>query len=216
MNFKAIKEFFVGLPDDFDPTQIQNAAAKTEEQKAAELAATTAEAATAAAENKTAAAAAAPVAAPAVAVVEPKNEVANAAPEPSAREKELEAELATLRAGQVKRDAETFADTEIKEGRAFPAERETLISLFSQAAKDDSALQTKVSFTAGDKTEEVSRVDALKALYSVRKPHNLTKEELVSMGAGVLVTNSGDDTDYLAEAERQAKEYAARRNKAAQ
>jgi hypothetical protein len=207
MNFKAIKEFFKGLPDDFDPAQVKNTdntdatAPKTEDKVEDKV--------TNAASDKKEDVAAI------TAKVDVKEEVKNSAPEPSAREKELEAELAKLREKEVAREAEGFADAEIKAERAFPAERETLIALFTQAYKDDSTAGTKVTFKDGDKDVEVSRVDALKSLYSVRKPHNLTKEELEGLGAGVLVTNSGDDTDYLAEAERAAKEYAARRNRGA-
>ena len=209
MSIKAIKDFFMGLPDDFDPSQVKNTAkeatdaaalAAAKEKEAKESAAAAAALAVAPAPQK-------PAAVVAVDVVE------NKATEPSAREKELEAELAKLRENEVKREAETFADAEIKAERAYPAEREVLISLFSQAAKDDIAIKTEVAFKNGDKDETGSRVDALKALYSVRKPHNLTKEELVSMGAGVLQTKTGDDTDYIAEAEKQAREYAARKNK---
>ena len=207
MSIKALKKFFMDLPDDFDPSQVKNA--DTEDDAGKEAPKEEPKAEPAPAPAAPAPAEPAP-AAPAASEVE--NSADKKSVEPSAREKELEAELAKLRANEIKRDAEAFADAEIKAERAFPAERETLVSLFSQAAKDDAASKVDVAFKNGEEDTTGSRVDALKALYAVRKPHNLTKEELVGMGAGVLNTETGDNTDYVAEAEKQAREYASRRN----
>src|SRR5690606_31855693 len=132
----------------------------------------------------------------------------------SERELELQRQLEEYQQKDTKREAEAFADGEIREGRAFPAEREALIALFTQAVLDDKSTETKVSFKNGEEVMEASRVDALKALYSFRKPHNLTYEEIADANANVLVANYSNDDNDLAEAEKQAREYAARRNKA--
>ena len=120
-------------------------------------------------------------------------------------------EVAAAKIG-VELSATEFADSEIKAKRAFPAERSGLIALFMQATSDDAAVGGTVGFSKDGKDVQGTRLDALKAIYSVRKPHVLTQEEVVGMGAGVLTTEDGDNTDYLAEAREQAKAYAQSRN----
>lgn len=146
--------------------------------------------------------------------------------EPTAREKELEEELTTLKAREatykaaeaaykakeIVAEAEKFVDGEITKGTAFPAERSGAVALYAQAAKDDAATGTKVSFKKGDVEVEDTRVEAFKSLFSVRKPHGLTVEELTASGAGVLEAEMSDKKDYVAEAAKQAKDYAAKVN----
>lgn len=225
MKFAEIKKFFSGLPDDLELPE--NLETNSDDKKAAELSAK--EEALKVAEAKLEAEKAAfeaQVKSSAEEAAKTKEEVAEPAAEeekvvensetsPSERELQLEAELAELRKKDVQRDAEKFADSEIKKERAFPAERETLIALFMQAATDDNSAEAKISFKSEDKTVEGSRVDALKALYAVRKPHNLTIEEVNELGgANVLLATYNEDEDYEKQAEEQAKEFAAKRNKA--
>lgn len=216
MKLSDIKKFFSELPEDVELPV--NTEVNSDEKKAAELSAR--EEAIKAAEQALADKIAAFEKAsevPAVetpAVEEPKEEVVeNSAPVPSERELQLEAELEALRKKDIQRDAEKFADAEIKAERAFPAERDALIALFTQAAADDKANEAKISFKSGEENVEVSRVDALKALYSVRKPHNLTYEEVSDLNANILVATYSEDEDFIGEAEKQAKEYAEKRRK---
>lgn len=132
---------------------------------------------------------------------------------PSERELKLEAELETLRQEGIKRDAEKFADAEIKAERAFPAEKEAIVALFTQAAIDDKTNEAKIGFNNGGEAVELGRVDAFKALYAVRKPHNLTYEEVSDLNANILVATYSEDEDFIGEAEKQAKEYAEKRRK---
>lgn len=128
-------------------------------------------------------------------------------------ETELRAALAKLTEDSIKAEAEAFANEEISVAkRAYPAEKDAIVSLFVQAAKDDQVLGTKVSFKVGDKETEGSRIDAVKATFAVRKPHDLTVEKLAAMGTKVLDTENGDSVDYIAEAKKQAEEYAESRN----
>lgn len=147
-------------------------------------------------------------------VGEVTGEVENSATAPSARELELEAELEALRLKDIHREAEKFADGEIRAERAYPAERETLVALFTQAMVDDKSTTVEIAFKSGDEDIKLNRVEALKALYAVRKPHGMTYEEVKEAGAQVLLAQYADDEDYLVEAENQAKAFAALRNKA--
>ncbi len=216
MTLSDIKKFFSALPDDVElPASTE---VKSDDKKAAELSAReeSVKAAEVALAEKIAAFEKVSEETPAV--EEPKaeeivEEVQNSEPAPSEREMALEAELEALRTKDIQREAEKFADAEVKAERAFPAERETLIALFMQASVDDKANEAKISFKNGENDVEVNRVDALKALYSVRKPHNLTYEEVSDLNANILVATYSDDEDYIGEAEKQAKEYAEKRRK---
>ncbi len=140
-----------------------------------------------------------------------EDKVEHSAVEPTDREKALEAQIEELKQKDISREAEKFADTEIKTGRAFPAERATLIALFSQATNDDNASEVKVAFKQGEENVEVSRVEAIKALYSVRNPHNMTYDDIEDLNLNVLAVYNEEDSDYLGDAEKQAKEYASKK-----
>lgn len=87
---------------------------------------------------------------------------------------QLEAELARERAHRIESEAVAFADAEISGLRSLPAEREMLIELYRQASSDDAAIgEVKM---ADDKT--TSRCERLKALFSTRQEHWMTKEML--------------------------------------
>lgn len=137
--------------------------------------------------------------------------VENSTVEPTEREKQLETELAALRAREIQNDAEKFADGEIRAERAYPAERETMVALFKQAFIDDNISEATIVFNSGETEVQANRVETIKALYSVRKPHNLTYEEVEDFSANVLATNFDSGEDYLGEAEKQAKAYAAKK-----
>lgn len=89
-------------------------------------------------------------------------------PEPDPQLAQLEAQVARLQGERIATEAAHFADLEIAASRAFPAEREALITIYSQAATDDA-----VSPLAG-----ASRVSALQGAYAARPPHRLTEERL--------------------------------------
>lgn len=219
MKLSDIKKFFSELPDDADIPATTTPEVSSDDKKAAELSAR--EEAVKAAEKALAEKTAAfeKLAEESAKVEEPKAEevveetVENSEAAPSERELQLEAELEALRKKDIEREAEKFADAEIKAERAFPAERSALIALYSQASIDDKASEAKINFNNGEEDVEVSRVDALKAIYAVRKPHNLTYEEVSDLNANILVATYNEDEDYIGEAEKQAKEYAEKRRK---
>ena len=94
----------------------------------------------------------------------------------------LEADNARLKMQGVKKDAEAFADSQIAASRVYPTERESLITLFCQAAADDGASAATVSFSVledGKPVEKTGgRLDALRAGILHRPPHGLTTEQL--------------------------------------
>lgn len=221
MTLQDVKKFFSNLPDEGEEVKTEKTELSAEEvtakiQEAAILAAKEAVSAARIEWNKEAALKAeeeAKVQAEAEATVEEETEEVEHSEEvkPSERELQLEAQLQELRSKEVERDAEKFADEEIRAERAYPAEREGIIALFKQAVIDDGNSEAKVSFKSGDTQVEGSRVEAFKGLYSLRKPHFMTYEEVEDFSANVLTTNFDNGEDYLGEAEKQAKEYAAKR-----
>jgi hypothetical protein len=218
MTLEDVKNFFKSMPEDANEVETKT------ELSAEEIAVKIKEAATLAAQDAVTAARVkweeeaalkaeeeAKAKAGTEATTEETTEVENSSNEPSEREKELENEIAALRSKEVERDAEKFADEEIRAERAYPAERPAMIALFKQAFLDDNTSEAKVSFKQGETEVTASRVEAIKALYSVRKPHNLSYEEVEDFSANVLTTNFDNGEDYLGEAEQQAKAYAAKR-----
>jgi hypothetical protein len=81
---------------------------------------------------------------------------------------QLESELATKAAAE-------FADKAVKDGKAFPAERDSLIALFRQARADDAS---GVACFAADGTTPSTRIAELQKSIEARPSHNLTTEEL--------------------------------------
>lgn len=189
VTLKDIKEFFAGVSEDANLSELETAQ-KAKEAKEAE----------------------------AVKLSTEKSDREKALEDEVARLKEAEAchaeKEAEYKEKEIVSDAEKFIDAEIKKGTAFPAERNGAVALYTQAAKDDSITQTKISFKQGDKEVEGSRVDAFKSLFSVRKPHGLTTEQLAADGVNVLeVVELSDSKKYKEEAEQQARDYAAKENK---
>lgn len=220
MSLKDIKNFLLNLPDDMSLEEVkEKAELSVEEQKAAALEkkeAELAEAEKALAEKEAALAAKEEElkATPAAEEEETTPEVENS-DEPSEREKQLEAELAELRMKDIVREAESFADAEIRAERAFPAERPMMIAAFTKALQADKAGDEKVKFNNGKEDVEASNVELLKSLYAVRKPHNYTFEEVSEFGLNIAETDFANDgvDSVLGDAVQQAKEYAARKNR---
>lgn len=79
----------------------------------------------------------------------------------------LEAQLAAMHIERHTADATNFADIQLAEKRAFPAEREHIISAYVQAATDDRCFGG-----------QVSRVQLLKNAFAARPQHQLTTESL--------------------------------------
>ena len=111
----------------------------------------------------------------------------------------LEADNANLKTQGVKKDAEIFADSQIAASRVYPTERDSLITLFCQAAADDAASAATVSFSVledGKPVEKTGgRLDALRAGILHRPAHGLTAEQLktaVFSGGAVLGQRDGD------------------------
>lgn len=225
MGFKEIKTFLLGLPDDMSLDEVkekanEKAELSADEKKASELAQR--EAALADAEKAFAEKEAALIAqaeetkTEEETVVEDTTDVVENS-EPTEREKELEAELDELRMKDIVREAEKFADEEIRTERAFPAERPMMIAAFTKALKADAAGDDKVKFNNGKEEVEATNVELLKSLYAVRKPHNYTFEEVSEFGLNIAETEfTSDGVDsLLGDPAAQAKEYAAKKNKKA-
>lgn len=90
------------------------------------------------------------------------------------RAAQFEAENRRLRAERIQADAIRFADDQIREGRAFPAEREQIIAAFTQAASDDANYGT-VTFGDGSTGDRVSIV---RKSYEARPKHQLDMERI--------------------------------------
>ncbi len=117
-------------------------------------------------------------------------------PDDSAEVKRLKAELAKSQAERITSDATHFADKQIGDHRALPAERESIIAAFTQAAQDDSA-HGVVTFEGG-KTQ--SRVEQFKAMFAARPAHTLTTE-LVKTQAGDAAAFAAANRDKTPAAE---------------
>lgn len=111
-------------------------------------------------------------------------------PERDAREERiaaLEAQLAKQEAAQIQARAEAFADNAVRAHQALPAERGALVSLYVQAATDDSH-------------DGGGRVAQVEALIVARPAHNLTQEAVAVGAGGVLETTAPKE---LTDARRQ-------------
>lgn len=102
--------------------------------------------------------------------------------------KRLRDELAKAKAERITSDATHFADEQITTHKALPAERESIIAAFTQAAQDDGA-HGAVTFADG-KTS--SRVDQLKAMFSARPAHTLTTELIVTQEGSAAAFTAGN------------------------
>lgn len=96
------------------------------------------------------------------------------------RVRALEQQLEAMHMERHQKDATAFADIQMAERRAFPAEREAMIAAMTQAAIDDLRI--------GGST---SRVDLIKRMFSARPQHQLTMEQLAPALAEVLNRGEG-------------------------
>jgi hypothetical protein len=120
------------------------------------------------------------------------------------RQAALEAENARIRAERINDQAAAFADQQIREHRAFPAEREAILSDYVQRATDD-ALHGTVTFGEGDAKKTTSRVELLRATFAARLPHKLTAEQMKDPSVAALMnqeTTESADKPKPADAER--------------
>lgn len=106
------------------------------------------------------------------------------------RQTALEAENTRIRAERISDQAVAFADSQIRDLRAYPAEREAIVSDFVQRATDDT-LHGTVTFGEGDQKQSTSRVELLRASFAARPQHGLTAEQMKEQG---LVTLSNRQT----------------------
>lgn len=90
----------------------------------------------------------------------------------------LQRENAAFKTRVLLGDAREWADAEVKDKRALPAETPAMIALFAQAALDDEADSDLARFSATSKALGASRVEMLKACYAARPAHTLYEEFL--------------------------------------
>lgn len=107
------------------------------------------------------------------------------------------AEVRRLRLERIQDQAVVFADTQIRERRAFPAEKEAIVADYIQRATDDGVLGV-VTFGEGDQQKKTTRVDMLKADFAARPPHALNIEqlkpdELAALGNRATTEANGQD-----------------------
>lgn len=95
-----------------------------------------------------------------------------------ARLAELEKQLAAQREKQIAQAAATFADSAVRDRRAFPAEHAALMALYVQVAQDDGARPTAEG--------QPSRIAQLEASIAARPQHSLSSELIATGQGGVL------------------------------
>jgi hypothetical protein len=144
-------------------------------------------------------------------------------PEPTARERDLEAQLAVERRknreGQLAalaRESVTFAKQLQAESRIVPADFADVVAEYVQAGRDDLEHGGTADFAdERGQSKKGTRLEALRARYQKRQPHVLTRE-LVPGDAAALFsrerTLTNDEKD-LEDAKKQAEVYAASRNR---
>lgn len=86
------------------------------------------------------------------------------------------AELARLRNERRDERAASFADAQIRAGKAVPATRAAIIATFAQAFNDDYATPATITFSVGDETRQGTRVDQLTALWETMPKSVLVRE----------------------------------------
>lgn len=122
----------------------------------------------------------------------------------SAEIERLRIELARAKAERLQVEAAAFADREIAEHRAYPAERESIIALFAQAVADDDT-HGLVSFANGS---QGGRLDLVRSLFAMRPPHELTQERVRTETAATVfsaqpTTSRAGEAAELKEDERE-------------
>lgn len=112
-------------------------------------------------------------------------------------------ELTGLRAKQVSTEAERFADAAVSTCKAFPAERESLVTLFTQAALDDN--NGTACFSADGALVEGKRVKALRDGMAARPAHTLTKEQIAGLDPKQITVLSASGGEKVVSPERKAE-----------
>lgn len=129
--------------------------------------------------------------------------------------KKLRERVLALEHEKIQSEAAAFAAGEVKKTSIPPAVEKDVVSFYVQIANDDSANTAEITFSSEGKEKKGNRLDAFKAIFSALKPSNLTKEEVVNMGAGILNETDFNETDVAKEAQEQAQKFAELRNKKA-
>lgn len=146
----------------------------------------------------------APPASPAISA-----ELSNRLAKAEATNAQFAAQIAKLEAEQRNKDAEHFADEVIRQGKAFPTERNFIVAQFCAAHDDDKANPKTVQF--GAKPEEKgTRLDALKASFAARPENPLLREQIAATGQLIFSGKSsapvsGEEKTAGMSAERKAK-----------
>lgn len=91
---------------------------------------------------------------------------------------EVQKQMAALAEERLDSRAAQFAEDLIRDSRALPAERETLVAAFKRASLDDAASPAEVTFSRDGSEVKGSRVDSLEALFKARPRHTLAQEEV--------------------------------------
>jgi hypothetical protein len=118
--------------------------------------------------------------------------VTSTIPQPDPEKEQMRQRLEAIERERITEKAAAFADGEILAHRAYPAERDALVAMFTEAADDDRTTPRTVTFSADGEAKTGSRVDALIARQSARTPHTLTQEHLGD--ARVLPSAAPDST----------------------
>lgn len=85
----------------------------------------------------------------------------------------LEAQLASLRAAGIQKDAIAFAEELVREGRLTPPESGAVIAEFCELAEEDATAPKVVTFSVGDEAKTGTRLDRMKARLMQRPAHQL-------------------------------------------
>jgi ClpP class serine protease len=104
------------------------------------------------------------------------------------RTERLEAENARIMQERINDQAIAFADGQVREGRAFPAERESLIRQYVQAATDD-RLHGAITAGTADGQTSTTRVAILTETLAARPAHGLTHEAVRSVDGQQVLAN---------------------------
>lgn len=97
--------------------------------------------------------------------------------QPDPRVQALEEQVARMQRESIEKDAVAFATGLVRDGKATPAEAAKIAANFTQAAVDDAAHATKVTFGEG---QQGTRLDAFKAMMDARPANKLQADTLRS------------------------------------
>lgn len=117
----------------------------------------------------------------------------------------MRAQIAKIQTEGIARDASAFVTTQIASGHAYPAEQAALVQLYAVLAQDDAAHPV---------TSGPTRIAHFQAAIEARPANRLAGSLLPSAlpPGGVVLANNVGDASMLDEAEKSAREYAAKAN----